>query len=99
MEMEVMEAMPQPQALPWARTATAGSLGLRIGQLMCALAALATTATTGASSSHPALWFVSCSASRPWSCLLFPIMQTVTHCSSLTITIYKFLFFSLKLTP
>ena len=35
--MEVVEAMPQPQA-PWARTATAGGLGLRI---MCALATLA----------------------------------------------------------
>jgi len=69
MEMEVIEAMPQPQALPWARTATAGGLGLRI---VCALATLATTASTGGFSSHPALWLVSCSPSRPWSCLPFP---------------------------
>ena len=66
--MEVVEAMPQPQA-PWARTATAGGLGLRI---VCALATLATTASTGGFSSHPALWLVSCSPSRPWSCLPFP---------------------------
>ena len=66
--MEVVEAMPQPQA-PWARTATAGGLGLRI---VCALATLATTASTSGFSSHPALWLVSCSPSRPWSCLPFP---------------------------
>ncbi|XP_039793925.1 CASP-like protein 5A2 [Panicum virgatum] len=52
--MEVVEAMPQPQA-PWARTATAGGLGLRI---VCALATLATTASTGGFSSHPALCFL-----------------------------------------